>query len=372
MKIIDVISDVFEWERPGIWNGGHFYGPGRLHKVTVKTDEGIDGFGWNGGTAAERPLNVFPPFVDYFRDLLIGRDPLETRKIAEDLGEKHIKILGPGGVNTQVLAAINIACWDIKGKALGKSVHELLGGSQDRIRTYIAGGYYAEGKGLKELQDEVLFNINEMNAGAVKIKIGDPNEGIRGDMLRVEAVRKAAGDDVVLMVDANCALDLNQSLDFAYELDKFGVYWFEEPMPIHRYREHGVLKENSKVKIATGENGYHFSHFETLLDHQGADILNVDVAICPGYDIAKDITDLAKEKGVSIAPHGCQELQLPLAAGISHGEFLEYYPVAVDPLRAEMFMPRMVPDTDGYVTVPDRPGIGFELNMELLNRYKLA
>ena len=366
MKIIDVTSEVFEWERPGIWNGGHFYGPGRLHKVTVKTDEGIEGFGWNGGTAAERPLNVFPPFVEYFRDLLIGRDPTETRQIAEDLGEKHIKILGPGGVNTQVLAAINIACWDIKGKALGKSVHQLLGGAQDRIRTYIAGGYYAEGKGLKELQDEVLFNVNEMNAGAVKIKIGDPNEGIRGDLLRVEAARTAVGDDVVLMVDANCALNLEQSQEFAEELEKFGVYWFEEPMPIHRYREHGVLRENSKVKIATGENGYHFAHFETLLDHQGADILNVDVAICPGYDIAKDITDLAKEKGVSIAPHGCQELQLPLAAGIPHGEVLEYYPVAVDPLRAEMFIPRMVPDADGYVTVPDRPGIGFELNMDLL------
>ena len=247
-----------------------------------------------------------------------------------------------------------------------------MGGAQDRIRTYIAGGYYAEDKGLKELQDEVLFNVNEMNAGAVKIKIGDPREGIKGDMLRVEAVRKAVGDDVVLMVDANCALDLNQSLNFAKELDTFGVYWFEEPMPIHRYREHGVLRENSKVKIATGENGYHFAHFETLLDHQGADILNVDVAICPGYDIAKDITDLAKEKGVSIAPHGCQELQLPLAAGIPHGEFLEYYPIAVDPLRAEMFIPRMVPDADGYVTVPDRPGIGFELNMDLLNRYKLS
>ena len=372
MKIIDVTSEVFEWERPGIWNGGHFYGPGRLHKVTVKTDEGIDGFGWNGGTAAERPLNVFPPFVEYFRELLIGRDPRETRKIVEDLGEKHIKILGPGGVNTQVLAAINIACWDIKGKSLGKSVHQLLGGAQDRIRTYIAGGYYAEGKGLKELQDEVLFIVNEMNAGAVKIKIGDPNEGITGDLLRVEAARKAVGDDVVLMVDANCALNLEQSLNFASELENFGVYWFEEPMPIHRYREHGVLKEASNVKIATGENGYHLSHFETLLGHNGADILNVDVAICPGYDIAKDITDLAKEKGVSIAPHGCQELQLPLAAGIPHGEFLEYYPVAVDPLRAEMFMPRMVPDPDGYVTVPDRPGIGFELNMDLLNRYKLS
>jgi len=142
MKIIDVVSEVFEWERPGIWNGGHFYGPGRLHKVTVKTDEGIEGHGWNGGTAAERPLAIFPPFVDYFREILIGRDPMDTRSIAQDLGEKHIKILGPGGVNTQVLAAINIACWDIKGKALGRSVHDLLGGAQDRIRTYIDKLFY--------------------------------------------------------------------------------------------------------------------------------------------------------------------------------------------------------------------------------------
>ena len=371
MKIVDVVSEVFEWERPGIWNGGHFYGPGRLHKVTVHTDEGISGYGWNGGTAAERPLNLFPGYVDYCRPLLVGRDPFDTRGIAADLGEKLIKILGPGGINTQVLAAINIACWDIKGKALGKSVHEMLGGAQSRIRTYIAGGYYAENKGLEELQEEVRFNVQEMHASAVKIKIGDPNVGVKGDMERVEASRRAIGDDATLMVDANCSLDLETSLEFARQLEEYGVYWFEEPMPIHDYEEHGKLAEASNIKIATGENGYHLAHFRTLLDHKGASILNVDVTICPGYDVAKDVTDLAAERGVSIAPHGCQELQLPLAAAVAHGEFLEYYPVAVDPLRAEMFQPILKPDTDGYVTVPDRPGIGFELNMELLDHYRV-
>ena len=95
-----------------------------------------------------------------------GRDPTDTRGIAVDLGEKLIKILGPAGLNTQVLAAINIACWDIKGKAMGQSVHKLLGGAQQRIRTYIAGGYYAEGKGLEELKDEVRFNVEELHAAA--------------------------------------------------------------------------------------------------------------------------------------------------------------------------------------------------------------
>ena len=319
----------------------------------METDEGVTGYGWNGGTAAERPL-------------------MDTRAIAIDLGEKLIKILGPGGINTQVLAAINIACWDIKGKALGQSVHQLLGGAQDRIRTYIAGGYYAEGKGIEELKDEVRYNVEEMHASAVKIKIGDPNVGVSGDMERVAASREAIGDAAVLLVDANCALDLPTAMEFAQLLPTYGVYWFEEPLPIHDYEGHRRLAAMSEVKIATGENGYHLAHFRTLLDHEGASILNVDATICPGYDVAKDVADLARERGVTIAPHGCQELQLPLAAGVAHGEFLEYYPVAVDPLRAEMFHPILKPDSDGFVTVPDRPGIGFDLNMDLLDRYRVG
>jgi L-alanine-DL-glutamate epimerase-like enolase superfamily enzyme len=129
-----------------------------------------------------------------------------------------------------VLAAINIACWDIKGKVLGQSIHQLLGGAQKRIRTYIAGGYYAEGKGLEELQEEVRFNVEEMHASAIKIKIGDPKVGVAGDLRRVEAARKAIGDEVTLMVDANCALNLEKSLEFARLLPNYNVCWFEEPL----------------------------------------------------------------------------------------------------------------------------------------------
>ena len=370
MKITDITSELFVWDRPGIWNGSHFYGPGRLHVVTVYTDQGITGKGWNGGTAAERPLSLMPGYVEYFKPLLIGRDPRNTKDIAQDLGEGQIKILGPAGLNTQVLAAINIACWDIKGKAENISVHNLLGGAQKRIRTYIAGGYYSTGKGLKELQDEVRYNVEELHSAAVKIKIGSPTEGFSGDMRRVEAARDAIGSEVVLMVDANCSLDLPTALQFAQALADYNVYWFEEPLPIHDYEGHRKLVAQSGVKIATGENGYTAAHFKTLLDHHGASILNVDATICPGYDVALEIAGLAAEREVTIAPHGCQELQIPLAAAVSHGEFLEYYPPEVDPLRTEIFQPMMDLDKDGWVTVPDRPGIGFELNMNLLNRHR--
>jgi len=372
LKITDVISEQFEWERPGIWNGSHFYGPGRLHKISVHTNEGIRGFGWNGGTAATRPQHFLTGYAEFYKELLMGRNPLDTRKLVVDLGEKQNKILGSAGLHTQVLAAIMVACWDIKGKAEEKSVHQLLGGAQDRVRAYIAGGYYAKGKGLKELQDEVRYNVEELHATAVKIKIGDPATGLAQDMKRVEAARSAIGDHINLLVDANCACDLDTALVFVKELEAFNIFWFEEPLAIHDYRGHQQLAASSSVPIATGENYYLLSEFDTLLSHNGATYLNVDATICPGYDIALDVAELAQSKSIKIAPHGCQEIQLPLVAGVSNGELLEYYPPEVDPLRGEMFLPQMKLEIDGYVTVPTTPGLGYELNMDLLNRYRVG
>jgi len=372
IKITKITSEVFEWDRPGFWNGSHFYGLGCLHKITVHTDQGITGSGWNGGTAATRPLRLLPAFADFYRPLLEGRNPLDTRALVKDLWEKQIKILGPAGLHNHVLAAILIACWDIRGKVENKSVHELLGGARDKIRAYIAGGYYAENKGLKELQHELRYNVEELHATAVKMKIGDERVGVAGDMKRVEAAREAIGPEITLMVDANCACDRKTAMEFVRELEKYDVYWFEEPLPIHDFEGYRELAENSHIKIATGENYYTVADFETLLAHSGASVLNVDVAICAGYDVAREIAQMAERNGLKIAPHGCQELQLPLVAGVPNGEFLEYYPQEVDPLRSEMFEPQLVLEEDGFVRVPNRPGIGYELNMELLNRYRVG
>ena len=372
IKITNITSEVFEWPRPGLWNGSHFYGNASLHKVTVYTDQGIVGAGWNGGTAATRPQRLMPAFVEYYRELCVGRSPIDTSVLVKDLWEKQIKILGPAGLHTQALAAILIACWDIKGKALNQSVHQLLGGAQQRVPVYIAGGYYAEGKGLAQLQDELRYNVEVLHARAVKMKIGDPKVGLAGDLARIAAAREAIGPDIKLMVDANCACDRLTALDFAHELPNYDVYWFEEPMPIYWFEDHRQLAAAAApVKIAVGENYYTYADFKNMLDHQGASILNVDVAICPGYDVARDVALLAQDRGLTIAPHGCQELQLPLVAGLPNGEFLEYYPTEVDPLRSEIFQSQLLPDKDGYVDVPDRPGIGFDLNMELLERYRV-
>ncbi len=371
IKITQIKSESFEWERPGIWNGMHFYGPGRLHKVTISTDQGIEGIGWNGGTAAVRPNDFYGLYVDYYKSFLIGKNPLDTENLTLNLGQKQDKILGSAGLHTQVLAALIIACWDIKGKVKGQSIHSLLGGEQKRVRAYVAGGYYAKNKGLEELQEELLHNVENLNATAVKIKIGDPNAGISEDMKRIEAARNAIGPNIDLLVDANCAFDLSTALAYAREMENYNIYWFEEPLAIHDFKAHKTLNASTSLMIATGENYYTLADFETLIENNGASMLNVDATICPGYDVALKVAKLAQKKGLKIAPHGCQELQLPLVAAVSNGELLEYYPPEVDELRKELFYPKLTLDSDGYVTAPNTPGIGFDLNMDLLNRYRV-
>lgn len=375
-NITRIESELYEWEKPPIWNGLHVYDKGRLHLVRVWAKRGtveIVGYGFNGGTAATRPLQMFPMYVDAFRPQLIGRDVTDTAYVSK-LAD-NVKIYGPGGYHTQVLAAVNQACWDILGKIEGKSVHALLGGKQQRIRSYIAGGYYGRNKGLDELREEMERNINEFHATAVKMKIGDKEAGLDYDVQRIEAVRKQVGPDITVMVDANCALSLEGARAYLPALQENDVFWFEEPVASHSYRAHrelAIVAKDYGVLIATGENGYGVHHFQTLIDYRGADVFNIDVAILPGYDSALVVVEESLEHDKLIAPHGAQELQIHIAAARSNGLMLEYYPPAVDPLRCEMFLPQMVLEKDGYVTVPDRSGIGFEPNISLLEKHRIG
>ena len=288
-KITAVESQLYEWNKPPIWNGMHVYDKGRLHlvKVTAKSrTEEIIGYGFNGGTAATRPLSIFPKFVDLFRPILIGRDVTDTAYVSR-LAENY-KIYGPGGYHTQAIAAINQACWDIRGKIAEKSVHTLLGGTQQRIRTYIAGGYYGREKGFDELREEMSRNINVFNATAVKMKIGDPDAGLETDIKRIEMVRKTVGSDITVMVDANCALSIEEARAFLPALQANNIFWFEEPIHSHDYRGHNALRETAQdysIHIATGENGYGLHYFQTLIDYNVREMSSTWMSrSSPGYE----------------------------------------------------------------------------------------
>lgn len=371
-SITAIESELYEWQKPPIWNGSHVYDKGALHLVRVTAkhkSEKIVGYGFNGGTAATRPQGLFPGYVDEFRPKLIGKDPSDTAAVSSFAD--NVKIYGPGGYHTQVIAALAQACMDIRGKIEEKSIHELLGGKKENVRAYIAGGYYGKGKGLDELRKEMDRNVHEFHATAVKMKIGDKEAGLEEDIRRIEAVRKQVGNSITLMVDANCALTVEEAQAYLPTLKANNIYWFEEPVGSHDYRGHHEVWAAAKdygVLIATGENGYHVPHFQALMDRQGADVFNVDAAILPGFDPVMTIIREARTRGIKIAPHGAQDLHVHLADWI---DMLEFYPAAVDPLRAKLFLPYLGLEKDGTIKVPNRPGLGFEPNKSLLKRYRV-
>jgi len=359
MKITDVTSEQYSWPLPRpIRNGKYTYTTSGLRLTKVHTDEGVTGVGLSGTN---------PALLERFKPLLVGEDPFNVERIWAKLWVP--KLVGRRGIETRTISAIDLALWDLMGKATGKSVHQLLGGYASRVPVYIAGGYYEEGKGLKELAQEMETNVR-MGARAVKMKIGGAS--IREDVERVRVVRETIGPDVQLMVDANNAYYAHEAIRIAAQIEKYDIYWFEEPVAPDDYEGCGRVARATSIPIATGENEYTRYGFRDLIHHQAAAILNADAAICVGVTEFRRIAALAAAYDLAVAPHGAQEIHVHLVAAIPNGLILEYYRDTVDPMWAKKFREPLMLDKDGMLAPPERPGFGFEVNEEAVRPYRGA
>ena len=366
MKINDVNVQCYSWPRPRpISNGKYTYATVRLNLVCVHTDAGPTGVGWAGGPGLSASMTV--ALVEHFKEALIGEDPFNYRRIWENMWLP--KVVGRRGLTTWVISAVDIALWDLMGKALGKPVHKLLGGFRDRIPTYVAGGYYEEGKGLRELAQEMEESL-ELGARAVKMKIGGVE--INEDVERVRVVRETIGPDVKLMVDANNAYVAYQAVEIARKMEPYDVFWFEEPVAPDDYEGHARVARSSSIPVATGENEYTRYGFRDLIQHGSASILNADAQILGGITEFMNVASLAAAHDLHIAPHGAQEVHIHLVAAIPNGLILEFYRETVNPLHGQIFEESLTLDQDGCVRVPESPGLGMEPNWDVLEPYRVA
>jgi len=236
------------------------------------------------------------------------------------------------------------------------------------VPTYIAGGYYEEGKGLKELAAEMETNL-KMGARAVKMKIG--GAPIKEDVERVRVVRQTVGPDVRLMVDANCAYRYYEAIQIAHRIEEYDIFWFEEPVAPDDYEGHRKVAEATIIPIATGENEYTRYGFRDLIEHHSAAILNADAKILGGVTEYMKVAALAQAHDLDVAPHGSQEIHIHLVAAIANGLILEFYPEAVDPLHASVLQHPLTVNADGTVSPPEVPGAGIEPNYEALAPYRV-
>ena len=362
MKIVDITTETYRWPRhKPISNGKHTYTHVTLGLVKIETDAEITGIGLGDVGTIGRAV------VERLKPELIGEDPLNVERLWHKMWVP--KLIGRRGLTTRAISAIDIGLWDLRAKVAGMPLYKLLGGYRDRVPTYIAGGYYEEGKGLKELAEEMIENV-EMGAKAIKMKVGAVST--REDAERVKTVREAIGPDVKLMVDANCAYRYYEAIQLAKRIEEYDPFWFEEPVAPDDYEGHRKLAAVTTIPIATGENEYTRYGFRDLIAQQAVAILNADAVILGGVTEFMKVAALAQAYDLDIAPHGPQEIHIHLVAAISNGLILEFYRDTVNPMWGKVYHHTLRLNDDGTVSPPNVPGIGIEPNYEMLAPYRVA
>lgn len=348
----------FRWkkDRP-IQNGKHTFTHNELNLAVIETDAGITGIGTS--------YNV--DYVEYFQKDLIGEDPLNVERLWKKMW--NTKFLGRRSVSTRSISALDIALWDIRSKVFGVPLYQLLGGNCDEVPCYIAGGYYAEGKGIRELQAEMEEYLG-WGIRNVKMKIGALD--MKDDVARVKAVREVIGEDVKLMVDANCAYRSYEAIEVAKRIEEYRPYWFEEPVMSDDYSGMRNFAEKSPIPLATGENEYTVYGFRDLIDQGIPDILNPDACSLGGITHYLKAAAYAEAKNIALSPHGQQQVHIMLDCAVPGVILAEFYPPQYDVNIYKAFQnPIRFNAAKGTVAPPTTPGTGLDINYDFLKQYRI-
>lgn len=358
MKITRVYTEKYRWpkEKP-IANGKHVYTHNDLNLLVVETDEGITGYGCSWAIE----------FAESMGKVILGEDPLNNERLWQ---KTYVpKFIGRRGTSAKTVSAIDIALWDIKAKAAGMPLYRLLGGARERIPCYVAGGYYARDKGIPELQKEMETYLS-WGVHAVKMKVGGAS--MREDAARVKAVRQVIGPDTVLMLDANCAYHFYEAITFSKMVEEFQPYWFEEPVDADDYDGYRKVAAKSGIPLAAGENEVTRFGFRDLINTQAISVLNPDAASLGGVTEFMKVAGYADANGIVMSPHGQQQLHVHLDCAVPNVNFAEFYPPQYDAKVYEAFQNPVVFNPDGTVSPSQAPGVGLDINRDILAPYRIG
>ena len=316
--------------------------------VRITDVEGQTGTGYSYtiGTGGRAVVSLL---AETLLPLLPGRDADEIDGIWRDLlFATHATAVG--AVTSLALAAVDTALWDLRCRRAGLPLWRMAGGSQPSVPVYTT-----EGGWLHLPTDALVTDARKMKKAGFcgsKVKIGKPTAA--EDRERLMAVRKAVGDDFLIMVDANQAFSLAEAMRRAEILAETGVHWFEEPMPADDVGAHRELARHSRVPIAVGESMYSLSQFKDYLDQGAASVVQVDAARIGGITPWLKTAHLAEAFNVPVCPHFLMELHVSLVCAVPNAPMIEYIPQLGDithkPLRIN----------GGFAIPPDEPGIGID------------
>ena len=342
-------------------NSGTFNRRRTATVIEILTDSGL--VGWGEGSGA--------PSAGDIERAVVGRSPFDYEVIYDDLAR--------GGRNARTACGVEIALWDLMGKAVDRPVWQLLGGKRrDSVLAYASGLFRPEGEDHVEALTEEAKKYRDMGFQAVKMKMGF---GPEYDERIVSAVREAIGNDIGLAIDANCAYDPATAIASGTRTMVYGLLWYEEPIEPTDVAGYGMVKRALPTCRLAGAEGLVGSwSFRELLQARVLDVIQPDISIAGGFTEIKRIAAMAHADRVRVIPHMWGGV-IRLAATLHYQATMPDSPAAMNPfpcyceydmtengLRTELGT--SFPMVDGQIAIPDGPGLGVEIDRAALQRYR--
>ena len=365
MKITDVKAKMVDLGVAPYWDAGLRVQRRAFGIVEVFTDEGITGV-YPGGCDALEADGMVSLIENGLKEVIVGENPLEVERLWEKMfgGWRHPKL-----DHLIAISHVDIAIWDVIGKALGQPVWRLLGGAQSRVKAYGAGGMYGENKTIEDLVEEMLDLVAQGHR-AVKMKVG--GLPLDEDVARVEAVRQGIGPGVELLVDGNHAWKPYEAIRFGRAIEQYRPYWLEEPVLPWDYRGCAQVAEALDTPVATGENLSTRWTFKELIDLRAADIIQADATLCGGITEWRKIAAYAAVNNLPMAPHGSAHVGAHCVASVPNGLIVEssdYRRTTREPVPEYRKILAPLDLQNGYIQMSEKPGLGLELDRERLDAF---
>ena len=354
---------------------GDARGFGRTRSTTLvrlETDDGVVGWG-----EAFIPGQIAEATVDeLFADAVLGMDPFDVESLVDRSYTDPYHFGGSVFVQSAV-SAIDVACWDIVGKAVGRPVHRLLGGEKrETLLPYASTMYFTEDD--RPIEEPIREAVDE-GFTAAKIKIGS---GLDADVERVRTARSILGDDARLMVDINGNYRPEQAIRTAKAIAEYDIAWIEEPVPPENLGGYREVKRRVDTPIAAGEAHYGRFEFDRLIEDRTVDVVQPNLARCGGLSEARRIAAIASTENVAVRPH-IWNSGVGLAAAVQFAASVSDYPHtrhdpdpmmvefdrSTNPLRSEILETPFDP-TGGSLDVPQEPGLGVTVDVDAVERYR--
>ena len=329
--------------------------------LRLRTDEGVEGIGVTlyGG----RMTGSLRTAVEELAALTIGEDPMRIERIVAKLRHGTGDACGPGGIFTLALSAIDVALWDIKGKALEQPLWKLLGGHRDRVPTYASGSLR---RGLSDDQAQrAAHTLVQKGFCEMKTQMALPgNPSPAEEVRRVRVVREAIGPDIKLMCDINQRWRPEQAIDIGSRVEDVGLFWLEDVTTADDFAGLARVTAALNTPVAGGEYVWGIVPFRHMIEAHSVDIIMIDLARVGGVTQWMKVAGMAEAFNLPVVSHVMPEMLVHMVAACPNGLTVEYMP-----WTAALYE-ETPPIDKGHLVLLDRPGLGLKFDEKALAHFK--